>query len=460
MKKHTNLIYPHHAIKLIVVFTIFLICRLELSAQVICEHDSTGLIPLNDLGTGFYEGFQGGLFPFGTNAENPASTHYKKGKTSAKNLKPLDTLGNINFDEGVVLMAGFGPSIPGHLMDHFVPLVRDTLDNMFKTNRCFDAINLCAGGKGLDYAIGSESNKYWNGLEDKVFEKGYDPLQVQIGWMYFNDKYDSLAPAPSFPETPQQVTDDLVEYLHLLMDKFPNMKIMFVSGRHYGGYADTTNEQYIAISEPSSYWNNFSTKWLIERQINGDPELKFYGGGIQSPFLTWGPYYWTDGNIPRSTDGLFYNCDEYSTTDGYHLTDSASDKDALLLMNHIYTSDFSKNYVKNGPVWVDCVIYHDTTFRTQPENLIINKLGITLYPNPAVENIYVYRHKTNDKIGTIEIYNDLGQLVQSESVRNSEMSTLPIDIAHLSSGLYILRAQITDPEKGESKWEQENFLKQ
>ncbi|MBP9880598.1 MAG: hypothetical protein KBF44_10845, partial [Chitinophagales bacterium] len=87
---------------------------------VICSSDSTGLIPLNDLGTSTYEGFQGGLYPFGSNSEDPLSTHYKKGKTYAKNLKPLDGAGNINYDNGVVLMAGYGPSLPGQIMNKFV----------------------------------------------------------------------------------------------------------------------------------------------------------------------------------------------------------------------------------------------------------------------------------------------------------------------------------------------------
>ena len=111
----------------------------QLQAQApVCDNDSTGLIPLNDLGTGFYLGYQGGLFPAGANAENPASTHYKKGRNFAKNLKPLDSLGNISYDKGVVLMGGFGPSVPGHILDEFVPIVRDTADNVFLTNICFD----------------------------------------------------------------------------------------------------------------------------------------------------------------------------------------------------------------------------------------------------------------------------------------------------------------------------------
>ena len=71
---------------------------------VVCDNDSSGLIPLNDLGAGFYLGKQGGFYPSGALTENPASTHFKKGKNFAKNLKPLDSLGNINYDGGVVLM--------------------------------------------------------------------------------------------------------------------------------------------------------------------------------------------------------------------------------------------------------------------------------------------------------------------------------------------------------------------
>lgn len=92
----------------------------------------------------------------------------------------------------------------------------------------------------------------------------------------------------SFPETPNQIADDLTTYLHMMMTHFPNMKIMFISGRHFGGFADTTLEQYPAISEPSSYWNNFAVKWVIERQIIGTPDLKYFGANIKAPFITWG----------------------------------------------------------------------------------------------------------------------------------------------------------------------------
>ena len=444
-----------------VVSFLFMVLPYKLQAQGhVCEADSSGLIPLNDLGAGFYEGFQGGLYPFGANSENPASTHYKKGKSTAKNLKPLDTLGNINFDNGAIVMAGFGPSIPGQLIDEFVPIVRDTLDNKYYTNPCFDAINLCVGGKGLDYATGDQSNKYWNGVVDKVYEKGYHPLQVQVGWMYFNDKYDSLLPPATFPESADAVTDLLVEYVHLMMDQFPNMKILFVSGRHYGGFADTTLDQYPVITEPSSYWNNFSVKWLIERQITGDPALKFYGAGIEAPFITWGPYYWADGNIPRTTDGRLYECDDFSEDDGYHLTDSTYERDADYLMEHIYNSDFGKNYVKDGAAWSSCVLYHDSTFRTQPEQLDINPVGITLYPNPASENIYIYRANATGKLFTVEIRNTIGQLVYQETKAGVDVGSNPVDVSGLTNGIYFIRTLIEDNETKIIQWYEGQFIKQ
>lgn len=426
----------------------------------VCDNDSSGLIPLIDLGPGTYLGKQGGLYPGGLNYENTTSAHYKKGKNFAKNLKPLDSLGNISYEKGVVLMAGFGPSVPGHLMDEFVPIVRDTADTEFITNICFDAINMCAGGKGLDYAIGPDSTKYWKQMKNKIEEKGYKVEQLQVGWMYFNDKYDSTGVPSSFPETPERIVDDLTFYLHELLEHYPNLKIVFISGRHYGGFADSTLDQYPAISEPSSYWNNFAVKWLIERQITGSPELKYFGANINSPFISWGPFYWSDGNIPRATDGVLYQCSDFSSTDGFHLTDSTYVRDATTLMDFIYNSAFSKYYVRDGLSWSTCVPYLDSIHRTQPDIIDINPIGITLYPNPANENINVYRHNVNGKLYAIEIYNDLGQLVHQETTSGVEFNSIPVDVADLQNGLYILRAKMDDPVTGNVAWFQERFIKQ
>lgn len=50
----------------------------KLVAQLNCANDSTGLIPIQDLGVGYYAGtYQGGLYPGGSNV--PPNGHLKKG---------------------------------------------------------------------------------------------------------------------------------------------------------------------------------------------------------------------------------------------------------------------------------------------------------------------------------------------------------------------------------------------
>ena len=75
-------------------------------SQIQCSNDSTGLIPLVDLGAGYYMGHQGGLFPGCSNTLPLA--HKKKGIGISKALKPLDTLGNVNYEEGKIIFLGLG----------------------------------------------------------------------------------------------------------------------------------------------------------------------------------------------------------------------------------------------------------------------------------------------------------------------------------------------------------------
>src|SRR5437867_7908722 len=57
-----------------------------------CAGTSTGRIPLVDLGTGTYQGFEGGLYMGGVNARPPA--HLSAGLQVASQIVPLDTLGH------------------------------------------------------------------------------------------------------------------------------------------------------------------------------------------------------------------------------------------------------------------------------------------------------------------------------------------------------------------------------
>ena len=121
--------------------------------------------------------------------------------------------------------------------------------------------------------------------------------------------------------------DELELVVNNLHDKFPNLKICYLSSRIYGGYSapGTLNP------EPQAYESGFSVKWLIEDQIAGDPGLN-YGqleGAVRAPVLLWGPYLWADGTTPRS-DGLTWALSDLEG-DRVHPSPAGEQKVAALL---------------------------------------------------------------------------------------------------------------------------------
>ena len=65
--------------------------------------ESTGMIPLSELGKGKYKGEEGGLYPGGVNTPPPA--HEKAGLKLAQSMQPLDAQGHPSKDGKIVLMS-------------------------------------------------------------------------------------------------------------------------------------------------------------------------------------------------------------------------------------------------------------------------------------------------------------------------------------------------------------------
>jgi hypothetical protein len=86
---------------------------------------------------------------------------------------------------------------------------------------------------------------------------------------------------------------------------FPNVKMAFVSTRT----RSYSNNMASLNPEPYAYETGFGVKWMIEKQISGDPSLQFSGPNALAPYLCWGPYFWIDGQNRRS-DGAIWNCND------------------------------------------------------------------------------------------------------------------------------------------------------
>ena len=411
---------------------------IPLIAQVDCDNTSTGNIPINDLGTGFYFGAQGGLYPGGSNVM--PTGHAKAGKTIGNSIKPLNADGAVDFENGVVVFAGFGASTAGNTFNTFKSTVNGTPDLY---NPCLKFVNLCMGGKGLETMIPPFHDWYWEYLTDSLIpDAGLTRAQVQIAWIKTASKDDSI---PEFPLQADAIYEKYIPSIQRLKENFPNLKILYIGSHAYGGYAGEDSDNADLAGEPAAYYGGFSVKWVIEDQIMGNPELAFKGAGLQAPWLSWGPYYWADGVNPRATDGLSWVCSDYEPDGGgFHLAESGKEKEASMLIDFLYYNSSSKNWFRNGPAWAAC----DPAMRNADGSAIFNEESsnyfedeLTVYPSPNTGNFYISYYNTSEEPRFIKVVNNQGQIVFEETIlKGIGDVSVHVQIDDLPAGIYHIKA--------------------
>lgn len=91
-----------------------------------CTLGSVGLTALSDLATGYYQGYQGGLYLGGSN-ERPL-THNLAGLLLATQVKPRDSNGNVDTASGRIVLLSQGTPQPGE--GFWLKCPNDTLANV------------------------------------------------------------------------------------------------------------------------------------------------------------------------------------------------------------------------------------------------------------------------------------------------------------------------------------------
>lgn len=268
----------------------------QLSAQPF-----TGNIPLPTLGADSYQGFQGGLYPGGSN-EVPAA-HGEAARIQAAAITPLDAVGNVD-PQGKTGFITIGMS---NTTQEFKVFERFADLTVSRRSRVV-LVNTAQSGQTAD-VIADPDAQYWDVVQDKITAAGLSNQQVQVAWV----KLAQRDPIATFPDHARSLRSDIAAALNNARDLFPNLRIAFLSSRVYGGYSDDPQR-----GEPLSYETGFSVKWLIEDQINGVPELNFDPavGSVEAPLLLWGPYLWADG-INQSEFGLRWLEKDFEA-DGVH----------------------------------------------------------------------------------------------------------------------------------------------
>ena len=286
------------------------------------------LTPLTELGAAKYQGEDGGLYGGGRNT--PPSAHLEAALREAARICPVDAEGKAAADGKIGLIA-VGMS---NTTQEFARFMADTNRDPQKSRHVVLVDGAQGGQTGMRWA--DPSAPLWQTVDQRVQAAGLSPLQIQVTWM----KQAEAGPARlgEFPRHAQVLTDNLVTALGHLKQRFPNLRIVYLSSRIYGGYATTALNP-----EPYAYEEGFSMRWLIRDQIAGKPELNFDSarGPVKSPLLLWGPYLWADGETPRQDVGLKYVAGDFGS-DGTHPGDSGRAKVAALLLNFLKTDPTAK----------------------------------------------------------------------------------------------------------------------
>ncbi len=283
------------------------------------------LRPLTALGEEKYQDYEGGLYPEGKN-ERPAA-HEAAGLALAKQVQPIDRDGRPN-REGSIVLLSVGMSNTSQISQGF----QKALIGEQEKNSRVVFVNGAQGGMTAaaiqDPADNSRGTQYWTTVDERLKTAGVTRTQVQVIWI----KQADAGPTQGFPAYAKKLQEELARIVQLLPGRFPNIKLVYLSSRTYGGFAKTPLNP-----EPYAYESGFSVKWLIEQQLQGDAALNDDAtkGPVKAPWLSWGPYLWDNGVVPRA-DGYRSEESDFGA-DGTHHAGPGTDKMGQLLLQFFKT---------------------------------------------------------------------------------------------------------------------------
>jgi hypothetical protein len=280
------------------------------------------LTPLTELGTAKYKGEDGGLYGGGKN--EPPKIHLQAAMREAAKIQPVDAAGKPSKD-GKIGLISVGMSNTTQEFSLFKPLADA---DVAKSPRVV-IVDGAQGGRAAIHWVDPQS-PVWKTVDERLKAAGLSAEQIQVAWL----KQATANPARDgeFPQHAKVFQENLAKGLANLKERFPNLRLVYLSSRIYAGYARTP-----LSPEPYVYEEAFALRWLIQDQIAGKPELNYDAtkGKVKSALLLWGPYLWADGETPRKADGLIYKREDLRDDDGTHPSDTGRRKVADQLLKFL-----------------------------------------------------------------------------------------------------------------------------
>lgn len=396
-------------------FIIILFSHLLSFGQKDCNVISKGLVPLTDMGSTTYRGFQGGLYPEGSNIK--PSQHQVDLLEAAKQIQKLDNDGLVSAS-GKIVFIGVGASNPRTEFDQFVGQAK-AFGNL---NPDIVFANTCIGGQGVQ-KMNLPTDSYWQMANQTLDSMGLTAAQVQIAWI---ETENTQTADTVFPGAPQALVNDLQQLLKTLLIKFPNLRICYFSPRAFSGFAIPTQSGVgKGLLFPRDYYNGWAGKWLIQKIIERESGYEFSGPGKVIPLCTFGSYHWNDGNIKRK-DGFILDCATEVGSDGLHLTEAGEAKIAGQMFDFFAKDSLASQWFLKSVALNNMEKVAVPVFNIYPNPLSDGQLSIT------INSINVFQR------GIITIYDVMGKQVFQEIVF-PDSERLDLYLPMLSKGLYYLQ---------------------
>ena len=303
-------------------------------------------IPISDLSTRTYYKNAGGLYPGGNN--QPPSDQDSAARARRNRIRALDVNGDESpFGKFVLLSIGMGNTTEEWCSKSSRPpctswslMGRAALDPTVNRSTMV-IVNGAADSLDAPAWTSAQSPAYDRIKTARLAPLGLSENQVEIAWVHLADPKPTVSlPADSADAYTFLTNIGLV--VRALRTRYPNLELVFISSREYGGYS--TNDWN---PEPYAYEEGFSVKWAIESQINEmrgqapNPRAGTLSNAKKvAPVMLWGPYMWADGMTPRS-DALVWQRADFED-DGVHPSQNGESKVGLMLLDFFKTSPYTR----------------------------------------------------------------------------------------------------------------------
>ncbi len=280
--------------------------------------ERTGMKPLCDMAASdTYKGEDGGLYGKGRNT--PPEALQKVANAELGKIRPLDASGN-PFKEGRIAFVSISMSNATQEFSYFKRIA----DSDPAKSQAVTIIDCAQGGQAMAEWVDPNGGP-WREADRRIDDAGISPKQVQVAWVKLANK----GPRGDLQEHGRKLQSDTRAVIQNARARFPNLRIIYLSSRIYGGYATGPLNP-----EPYAYESAFAARWLILDQMKGE---------IKSPVLVWGPYLWADGTSPRKSDGLIWKREDLGP-DGTHPSQSGRAKVSDMLMRFYKEDPLAKSW--------------------------------------------------------------------------------------------------------------------